>query len=90
MTPLDRVRAIALTFPEASEAMEDGQPTFVVDGTRFARVGEAEVRVRMDDGDEQAFRTDASADPDWPAIEDAIARGWELAAPDRLLEAGGR
>ncbi|MBJ6121007.1 phosphoribosylglycinamide formyltransferase [Sphingomonas mollis] len=27
---------------------------------------------------------------DWPLIEDRIARSWELAAPARLLEAGGR
>ncbi|HXH15850.1 MAG TPA: MmcQ/YjbR family DNA-binding protein [Sphingomonas sp.] len=29
-------------------------------------------------------------DPDWALVEDRIARSWELAAPDRLLEAGGR
>jgi phosphoribosylglycinamide formyltransferase-1 len=29
-------------------------------------------------------------DPDWPLVEDRIARSWELAAPARLLEAGGR
>ncbi len=29
-------------------------------------------------------------DPDWTLIEDRIARSWELAAPRRLLEAGGR
>lgn len=27
---------------------------------------------------------------DWPLVEDRIARSWELAAPRRLLEAGGR
>lgn len=27
---------------------------------------------------------------DWALIEDRIARSWELAAPGRLLEAGGR
>ena len=31
-----------------------------------------------------------SGDPDWGQIEDRIARSWELAAPRRLLEAGGR
>ncbi len=31
-----------------------------------------------------------AGDPDWPLVEDRIARSWELAAPDRLLEAGGR
>ncbi len=29
-------------------------------------------------------------DPDWALVEDRIARSWELAAPARLLEAGGR
>jgi hypothetical protein len=29
-------------------------------------------------------------DPDWADIGDRIARSWELAAPRRLLEAGGR
>jgi hypothetical protein len=29
-------------------------------------------------------------DPDWTLIEDRIAHSWELAAPERLLEAGGR
>lgn len=32
----------------------------------------------------------ANPDPDWPHVEDRIARSWELAAPARLLEAGGR
>lgn len=29
-------------------------------------------------------------DVDWSLVEDRIARSWELAAPARLLEAGGR
>ncbi len=29
-------------------------------------------------------------DTDWTHVEDRIARSWELAAPKRLLEAGGR
>jgi len=29
-------------------------------------------------------------DLDWSLVEDRIARSWELAAPRRLLEAGGR
>ena len=32
----------------------------------------------------------AAADTDWGHIADRIARSWELAAPPRLLEAGGR
>lgn len=30
------------------------------------------------------------ADADWALVDDRIARSWELAAPARLLEAGGR
>ena len=33
---------------------------------------------------------DLAHDIDWPLVEDRIARSWELAAPRRLLEAGGR
>lgn len=33
---------------------------------------------------------DLAGDADWALIEDRIARSWELAAPTRLLEAGGR
>ncbi len=29
-------------------------------------------------------------DTDWTLVEDRIARSWELTAPARLLEAGGR
>lgn len=32
----------------------------------------------------------ASPDIDWAHVGDRIARSWELAAPARLLEAGGR
>lgn len=31
-----------------------------------------------------------TGDVDWGLVEDRIARSWELAAPARLLEAGGR
>ena len=33
---------------------------------------------------------DVSGEVDWALVEDRIARSWELAAPRRLLEAGGR
>ena len=36
-----------------------------------------------------AIRTDV-ADPDWDHIADRVAVSWELVAPRRLLEAGGR
>jgi hypothetical protein len=32
----------------------------------------------------------ASPDTDWSHVDDRLARSWELAAPARLLEAGGR
>lgn len=31
-----------------------------------------------------------SGEPDWTLVDDRIARSWELVAPRRLLEAGGR
>lgn len=31
-----------------------------------------------------------AGDVDWTLVEDRIARSWELTAPRRLLEAGGR
>lgn len=33
---------------------------------------------------------DLAGDVDWQLVEDRVARSWELAAPRRLLEAGGR
>ncbi|KQT32450.1 hypothetical protein ASG29_11765 [Sphingomonas sp. Leaf412] len=33
---------------------------------------------------------DLTGEVDWPLVDDRIARSWELAAPRRLLEAGGR
>ena len=33
---------------------------------------------------------DLVGDPDWALVDDRVARSWELAAPARLLEAGGR
>ena len=39
---------------------------------------------------EEWVAIDLASDADWTLIEDRIARSWELAAPRRLLEAGGR
>lgn len=33
---------------------------------------------------------DLGGEADWVRVEDRIARSWELSAPARLLEAGGR
>lgn len=118
MTPLDRVRAIALLLPESAERESHGQPTFFVADRQFAQFrddhhgdGRIVVCVRTSGVDEQAMLIetapniysrpaylgasgwvgiDLSDDADWAVVEDRIARSWELAAPRRLLEAGGR
>ncbi|SFP37677.1 phosphoribosylglycinamide formyltransferase, formyltetrahydrofolate-dependent [Sphingomonas rubra] len=83
MTPLDHVRAVALQLPEAEERA-DG---FFVAGERFAAVEGDVLRVRDDDGWADVA---LGGEVDWPAVEDRVARGWELVAPAGLLEAGGR
>jgi len=118
MTPLDRIRAIALRLPQTEERPSHGQPSFFVGGKQFAQVrddhhgdGRHTLCVRTSGADEQAILVDAApqtysrpaylaasswvgidlaGEPDWPLIEDRLATSWELAAPARLLEAGGR
>ncbi len=86
--PLDRVRQVALQLPEAEERADDGETTFLVAGEPFAAVRDGRaMRVRGTAGWEDV---DLAGDVDWPAIDDRIARGWELVAPAELLEAGGR
>ncbi len=80
---LDRVRAIALLLPETEE--QDG--AFRVADIPFVASAGETLRVRGADGWETI---DLAGDPDWILVEDRIARSWELAAPRRLLEAGGR
>lgn len=115
---LDRVRAVALQLPGASERPSHGQPTFFVEDRQFAQVrddqhgdGRNVVCVRTSGDDEQAMLLEADpatysrpaylaskgwvavaldGDVDWTLVEDRIARSWELAAPQGLLEAGGR
>lgn len=86
-TPLARVRSVALALPEAEEENK-GDTSFSVDGTVFARItGDGALATRSESG----WRTlTLSEDADWTVIGDAIARGWELSAPQALLEAGGR
>jgi hypothetical protein len=89
---IDRVRAVCLQLPEASEQVADGQPVFLVADQPFVRMegdGSA-VSVRTDEGGEDWTSLALAGDPDWPAIEDALAHSWELVAPRGLLEAGGR
>jgi hypothetical protein len=96
---LPRIRAFAMLLPEVEERSEDGQPTFFVAGTPFAQVRKGDDRIRPivsvrgsndDTGAADWLALSLANDADWALIEDRIARSWELAAPDRLLEAGGR
>lgn len=90
MSVVEQVRAVALLLPEAEERESAGGATFYVDGKPFATVsGETPpaVRVREASGETSIM---LDADVDWALIEDRIARSWELTAPRRLLEAGGR
>ena len=82
----DRLRDAALVLPETEERRERDAVVFVVAGEPFARV-DAALHVRGEDGWDAI---DLGGDPDWTAIEDRVAAAWELAAPRRLLEAGGR
>ena len=43
-----------------------------------------------DFGSDAWIAIDLGCEPDWALVEDRIARSWELTAPARLLEAGGR
>lgn len=90
MTVLEQVRAIALLLPEAEEREVDGGVGFYVDGQPFATVsGMTPQLVRVRDASGEAT-IPLSDDADWPLVEIRIARSWELTAPRRLLEAGGR
>ena len=90
-SPLDRVRATCLLLPGTEERSDNGQPAFVVADQPFARLSGdgASVSVRSDES-EGWNAIDLAGDPDWPLVEDRLARSWELAAPGGLLEAGGR
>lgn len=101
---LERIRAVALLLPEVEERVSAGRPAFFVADRMFAHVtvdrddGAAPVvSVRAGDGGDHRAGDGAAwvdvtlgDDADWPLVEDRIARGWELTAPRRLLEAGGR
>lgn len=80
---LDHIREAVKVLPGVEERQEDGATVFLVEGEAFVRVDGA-ATVRGDDG------WVALPDSDAAAIDDAVAHGWELAAPRGLLEAGGR
>ncbi|MFV0622547.1 phosphoribosylglycinamide formyltransferase [Sphingomonas sp. ac-8] len=87
-SPLSRIRSLALALPEAAESEEAGAPSFTVGDATFARLsGDDALEVRAESGWQTLALT---GDVDWTLVGDAIARGWELAAPAALLEAGGR
>ncbi len=90
MTDLDRVRAIAMLLPEAAEHEVEGEVHFTVDGRVFARLTNEALDVRTGEHDNAWSQTVLTEDSDWTWVEDRIARSWELTAPRRLLEAGGR
>jgi phosphoribosylglycinamide formyltransferase 1 len=84
MTPLDRIRAIALRLPSTKERADGDVTSFLVADRPFAMLRAD----RLELPDLEAM--DLSGDPDWQLVEDSVARAWELAAPRGLLEAGGR
>lgn len=90
MTDLDHVRAIAMLLPEAAEHEVEGEVRFTVDGRLFARLTNHALDVRTGDQDDAWSLTVLTDDSDWAWVEDRIALSWELTAPRRLLEAGGR
>ncbi|KQN90434.1 hypothetical protein ASE95_13140 [Sphingomonas sp. Leaf231] len=103
MTNIDRIRDVAMLLPEVEERTTDGTTSFVVDGSTFAeyRLDASSMRVRDEQplpgdrgeraGDGAAWSDiDMTGDVDWVHTEDRIARSWELVAPQRLLETGGR
>lgn len=120
VTPLDRVREIALALPEAGERLSHGSPGFhIVKGKFFAYFwhnhhndGETALMVKTSGLEEQAMLIEADPefyyrppylgpsgwvamrvagdDVDWDRVADRIAASWEMIAPRRLLEMGGR
>ncbi len=91
MTAIDRIRAVASLMPEVEERADGAQTTFVVDGHPFVTCDAAEIRVRTSDAEGAAWTSlTLGDDTDWALVDDRIARSWELTAPPRLLEAGGR
>lgn len=88
MTDLDRIRSVAMLLPETEERAEGAATCFAVAGADFAKVADGRLAVKDERGGWSSV--EVTADGDWTLIEDRIARGWELTAPRRLLEAGGR
>jgi hypothetical protein len=91
MTALDRIRDVAMLMPEVEERADGARTIFAVAGRDFATCDAASMRFRTSDDAGPAWLDLAlDDDTDWTLVEDRIARAWELTAPPRLLEAGGR
>ena len=89
IAPIDRIRQLALQLPGIEERSSEGGPAFFVAGTRFAQVrGDMLILIGSDRSDRTSL--DVAGDIDWALVEDELAQSWELAAPQELLEAGGR
>ncbi len=85
--PLSRIRDVAMLLPEVTET--DGG--FAVADAPFVQVADGAASARILTGAPTEWtETALTGDVDWQLVEDRIAHGWELAAPGRLLEAGGR
>ncbi len=76
---LARVRTIALGFPDATEKISHGRPTFSAP-TMFAVYGGSEIgpygRLGLD------FDT---APPDWDEVSELIDASFRMQAPPRLI-----
>ena len=83
MAPIDRVRDLTSKLP----GTEERASAFLVGGEPFVDLRGPTLRLRERHGWGEMALTD---DVDWQLVEDRIAEAWELAAPQGLLEAGGR
>jgi phosphoribosylglycinamide formyltransferase-1 len=89
ISPVDRIRQVALALPETEQRPFEGEPAFFVAGTRFAAL-RGDTLELMASGEASPSSIALGGDIDWAQVEDALAQAWELAAPQHLLEAGGR
>lgn len=87
MSPADHIHAFATTLPEVETQVDGDVTRFLVDGREFATVAGDRLILPAEIAGEAIALTDAF---DRPLVEDRIARAWEVTAPDRLLEVGGR
>ena len=101
---LARTREIALALPGTAERPSHGAPGFHGCGetsvlVKASGVDEQTMLIEADPdtyyrppylGPSGWLAIRVAEDPDWDLVADRVARSWELVAPRRLLEAGGR